>query len=70
MKVQGEFDYDHQISRQAYTSYLNIKSLKERIQISVINSKELKNEEGRAYAAPGNSLKSEARHHTQLLVQL
>ena len=64
MKVQGEFDYDHQISRQAYTSYLNIKSLKERIQISVINSSELKKEEGRAYATPGNALKSEAKQHT------
>ena len=41
VRVQGEFDYDHQISRQAYTSYLNIKSLKERIQISVVNTTDL-----------------------------
>ena len=41
VRVKGEFDYDHNISRQAYTSYLNINSLKQRIQIAVVNTADL-----------------------------
>jgi len=59
--LTGEFDYDYRLSRQAYTSYMNIRSLKDRVKITVKQSEEVHEQELNALESPGNSLKNEAQ---------
>lgn len=49
---------------------MNIKSLKDRVKITVNQTDEVHEQEQMAIEAPGHSLKTEAQQHTELLLDL